>query len=300
MSDLKLFRLSGNLTKEIKSSSSDFEKSVPTSIEANLESLLGVRFLATEYSTGKTHAGRIDTLGIDENSCPVIIEYKRFVGENVINQGLFYLDWLLDHRAEFKLLTLERYGKAVADEIDWSSARLVCIAGDFTRYNEHAVQQIAANIELIRYRQFGSDLLLFEQVNAVNKVRPRKPAPSKKTNHNENVWPVWLETLSPDSVAIIKLVEAYIESLGDDVQRKDLKRYIAFKGLRNFATVVGLKKSVLLYLHLNPDKQELTDGFTRNVRNLGHWGTGDVEVVLSKPRDLDKATDSSCVRRRQH
>ena len=66
--------------------------------------------LASEYSTGPKHGGRIDTLGIDENGNPVIIEYKRATNENVINQGLFYLDWLLDHRAEFKLLVMERLG----------------------------------------------------------------------------------------------------------------------------------------------------------------------------------------------
>ncbi len=73
------------------------EKALQTLIERNLGALLGVRFLASEYSTGKTHGGRIDTLGIDENGSPVIIEYKRSTNENVINQGLFYLDWLLDH-----------------------------------------------------------------------------------------------------------------------------------------------------------------------------------------------------------
>ena len=78
------------------------ERSLQTMIEKHLEELLGVRFLATEYSTGKTHRGRIDTLGIDENGCPVIIEYKRATNENVINQGLFYLDWLMDHKADFK------------------------------------------------------------------------------------------------------------------------------------------------------------------------------------------------------
>ena len=28
-----------------------------------------------------------------EYGCPVIVEYKRHNNENVINQGLFYLDW---------------------------------------------------------------------------------------------------------------------------------------------------------------------------------------------------------------
>src|SRR5208283_804935 len=134
----------------------------------NLEPLLGIRFIAIEYSTGKTHAGRIYTLGLDENHCPVILEYKRSAGQNVINQGLFYLDWLMDHRGEFKLLVLDTFGKAVADAIDWSSPRLICIAADFNRFDEHAVQQINRNIELIRYRRFGKDLILLELANAVS------------------------------------------------------------------------------------------------------------------------------------
>jgi RecB family endonuclease NucS len=79
----------------MKGVGSDLERPLQNLIEKNLEVLLGVRFLTTEYSTGKTHAGRIDTLGLDENNCPVILEYKRSTGENVISQGLFYLDWLM-------------------------------------------------------------------------------------------------------------------------------------------------------------------------------------------------------------
>lgn len=102
-------------------------------IERHAEALLGVRFLATEFPTTKSYGGRIDTLGIDESGSPVIIEYKRAINENVINQGLFYLTWLLDHRADFKLLVLERLGAEVAATIEWGSPRLICIAGTLRR-----------------------------------------------------------------------------------------------------------------------------------------------------------------------
>jgi RecB family endonuclease NucS len=110
MSDIKIFKIQGNIVNEIKGTSVALEKSLQDIMEKNLEEILGIRFLATEYTTGKTHGGRIDSLGIDENGCPVIIEYKRAMNENVINQGLFYLDWLMDHQAEFKLLVLEKLG----------------------------------------------------------------------------------------------------------------------------------------------------------------------------------------------
>jgi len=72
----------------------------------------------------------------------------------------------MDHKAEFKLLVMEKIGKDVADKIEWSMPRLLCIAVDFTKFDEYAVKQINRNIELIRYKKYGDDLILFELVNA--------------------------------------------------------------------------------------------------------------------------------------
>lgn len=149
MSDIKLFKLNKGTLDELECVTFTFERSLQKLIEDNMESVFGIKFLKSEHATGKEHGGRIDSLGIDENYCPVIIEYKRSLNENVINQGLFYLDWLMDHKAEFELLAIKTLGKEYADKIEWSIPRLLCIAGDFTKYDEHAVKQINRNIELI-------------------------------------------------------------------------------------------------------------------------------------------------------
>ena len=166
MSDLKLFKLNNDKVEELTAVSFTLEKPLQTLVEHNLEEIFGIKFLATEYSTGREHRGRIDTLGVDEDNCPVIIEYKRSESENVINQGLFYLDWLMDHKAAFELLVMKKLGKDYVEEIEWSSPRLLCIANDFKKYDEHAVKQINPNIELIRYRKFNEGMLLFELVNS--------------------------------------------------------------------------------------------------------------------------------------
>ncbi len=289
MSDIKLFQVSADQAIELKGEASDLEKPLQALIESNLEPLLGVRFLATEYSTGKTHGGRIDSLGLDENACPVIIEYKRYVSENVINQGLFYLDWLMDHQAEFKLLVMERLGHAVADTLDWSAPRLVCIASDFTKYDSHAVQQMNRNIELVRYKKFGSDLLLLELVNATTAsgsvVKPTKAA---KSGGDKPLVQALVE-MGPEIRELFDSLEAYVLSLGDDVQRKDLKLYVAFKRLRNFMSVVIQKSRLLLILSLDPDTVKSEEGFTRDVRKIGHWGTGDLELTVGTVVDLEKA-----------
>ena len=47
--------------------------------------------------------------------------------------------------------------KLTEDDIDWQGARLLCIEGEFTKFDEHAVKQIDRNIELIRYRRYGNE-----------------------------------------------------------------------------------------------------------------------------------------------
>lgn len=290
MSDIKLFRLNGDEVTELEGTSVGLEKSLQELIERHLETFFGIRFLASEYSTGKTHRGRIDTLGIDENHCPVIVEYKRATNENVINQGLFYLDWLMDHKAELQLLVQEKLGQDEAEKIEWSGPRLLCIAGDFTKYDEHAVQQINRNIELIRYKRYGKDLLLFDLVNAVTAQAGDNGAdPSGKPVYK--TVSDYLGEADKDLKDLFEATKAFLTSLGDDVQMKTLKFYFAFKRFKNFACVELKKESrkLLAFVKVDPGSVELKKGFTRDVRQIGHFGTGDLEITISSMDDLERA-----------
>lgn len=129
MSEIKLFDIKDGV-RLLTSSEVLLERELQTLIEKNMETFFGVRFLKSEYSITN---GRMDSIGIDENNCPVIFEYKRSSNENVINQGLFYLDWLLDHKADFKLLVIEKMGRKAAELIDWSVPCVICVANDFTK-----------------------------------------------------------------------------------------------------------------------------------------------------------------------
>jgi predicted transport protein len=297
MSDLKLFRLSSGSVAEMKGSTLALERSLQTLFEQNLESLLGIRFLASEQ---RTTSGRIDTLGIDENGSPVIIEYKRASNENVINQGLFYLDWLMDHRRDFEWLVMERFGKDHASKVEWSSPRLICIAGDFTRYDEHAVKQISRNIELVRYRRFD-DLLLLDLVTTTASVGSQI---ERKASDNEAMrspqgtpgskYKTVTASLADADTLLTDLFEAtrsYLRALGDDVQERTLKNYFAFTRLKNFACIEikPTARKLLVYLKVDPETIELRPGFTRDVSNIGHFGTGDLEVTLAQMEDLERS-----------
>jgi len=300
MGDIRIFRIDGQEALELKGSSVALEKSLQVYIEKNLEQLLGITFLESEYSTGKTHGGRIDTLGIDENGFPVIVEYKRAINENVINQGLYYLDWLLDHKGEFELMVLKKLGGDYEEKLDWSNPRLLCIAGDFTKYDVHAVQQINRNVELIRYRKFDDNLLLFELVNATA-AQNAVPALGSTTLSSEGTElrpartaPSFSENLERSDVVLqdrVEALRAYIEALGDDVQTKVLKFYVAFKRIKNFAcmNISVQKREIIVWVKVNPNTVEIEPGFTRDVREIGHYGTGDLEILIRSDADLERA-----------
>lgn len=287
MADIKLFHISGTVS-ELQSGNVTLEKELQTVIEDNMETFFGVTFLASEYKT--TDGGRMDSIGIDENHCPVIFEYKRSIKENVINQGLFYLNWLLDHKDSFKLLVIEKLGFKAADQIDWTMPRVICIAGDFTKYDESAIKQMNRNVSLIRYKKFGDDLLMFEHINEnVATAISDAEIPAAKTKSADKTFEEQLKTADTSIKILYQDLTNYILSLGDDISETHLKLYAAFKKIRNIVTVVALKKKLILNLPLDVTTVTFEEGFSRDVTNIGHWGCGAVEVHIQNAADFEKA-----------
>lgn len=290
MADIKLFRIEAEHARELPSQSVAIERSLQQLLEKHLQDFLGVRFLASEYSTGRNHGGRIDTLGLDDDCCPVIIEYKRTSDENVITQGLFYLDWLMDHKAEFSSLVFRQFGQEAMDEIDWDAPRLLCIAGDFNRYDEHAVQQIQRNINLLRYRRYGDDLLLLELVNAGRSGSVTtsnsstkvivSPGPKADGSREKTEYTGFIDLLaicSPQLTDLWHSIDDYLRALGDEVQVLERKYYVAYRRLKNFAAVEVHPRAGfhVVFVKVDPSEVQLESGFTRDVSNIGHWESRD-------------------------
>lgn len=288
MSDIKLFQY-GDKVKQLKSSEVSLERELQTIIEKNMETFFGVKFLASEYVT--TNGGRMDSIGIDENFCPVIFEYKRSQNENVINQGLFYLDWLLHNKDSFELLVLKKLDQKTASKIDWSMPRVICIASDFSKYDEFAINQMIRNISLIRYKKFDSNLLMFEQVNqnVVKPIEETEQTNKPKHNYETSTFSYRMSHADKKIQQLYETLREFILGLGDDVTENELKLYSAFKKMRNITTVVPQKTSLTLNLPLDVSTVTYEEGFSRDVTNIGHWGCGEVEVFIKDEKDLEKA-----------
>ena len=288
MADIKLFDISGAV-QELPSKQVVLEKDLQKLLEENMFTFFGVTFLKSEY---RITNGRMDSIGIDENNCPVIFEYKRSVNENVINQGLFYLDWLLDHKADFKLLVMDILGKEKAANIDWSMPCVICIANDFTKFDEHAVNQMQRNIKLVRYRKFGDNLIAFEHLNApqVQPITYEEPQtkPSSKSGWKDKNFKQYFAESGEKNQNIFYSIRDYVLSLGDDIAENQLKLYVAFKKAKNFVCVEVYQSQILCHLKLNPDTVDLVPGFIEDVRTKGHWGTGDLRLIIKSMEDFEK------------
>jgi predicted transport protein len=285
VSGLKLFHTTNGGVTEVAPRLAEVEADVQGLVEAHMETMLGVRFLASEYVIDCADGGRIDSLGLDENGAPVVVEFKRGTAAGVINQGLYYMAWLMAHKDAFRNLVRDRLGVSAASQVLWSAPRLICIAGDFTRYDAHAVREHRRSIDLVRYRFFGKDLIGLETVASVTGRTPTFRQPRRGA-----VPPVRTR-----GGALAKLAEAVDEvllGLGDGVSRVQRKQYRAYQRLRNFACVCPPQKTKLLvYLKADPKEVDLIPGFTRDVTEVGHHGTGDLEVQLRSERDVERAVD---------
>jgi len=286
MADIKLFRV-GSKIEELKSSTVGLEKKLQTLIEKNMERFFNVRFLASEYPIPE---GRMDSIGIDENDAPVIFEYKRSKDENVMSQGLFYLAWLMDHKDAFVVLVQEKFHKRCAqDDIAWDGARVICVANDFTKYDQGAIKQMNANISLYRYRMFGSDLLYIDRIDENDVTGKHKEKGKGSLLANRSCFASKLASAPVPLREIYSNLESLILSFGDDITATELKCYKAFRKSANFICAEIYNRCIILHLKLNPKKFNFEKGFSRDVSDIGHYGTGNVQLRLTCAADYEKA-----------
>ncbi|HEY4197376.1 MAG TPA: endonuclease NucS domain-containing protein, partial [Mucilaginibacter sp.] len=142
----------------------DKEKALQKLVEENLLEVLDMGFISSEYQT--THGGRIDTLAIDSDGAPVIIEYKRNRNDNVINQALSYLKWLKAQKVEFfEMLVTKKLGPERAAKINWHNPRVICIAESYSKFDIDTLEVVPLRLELYKFRYYENNIFSLENVN---------------------------------------------------------------------------------------------------------------------------------------
>jgi predicted transport protein len=295
---MPLFQIINGKIQRIKSTDFAKELEIQKLIENNLEIIFNCRFVATEFSTGDIHSGRIDTLALSEDNNPVIIEYKNVASSELLNQSLYYLSWIKDHKGDFQIAVNKALGNI---EVDWSEIRVICIAPEYKKFDLHAARVMGANIELWQFKRFENGYLtldeIFRRTNIIENINysgknpvmvdaGRKAAITRATaiyniEDHINVLPHHL-------MLPFHLLQEFIMGLGP-IEETPKKNYIAYKTSQNFVCLETRKDKIILFLKINSHDQTTLPPQARDVRIIGHFGTGDFEFVLKTEDDLEVA-----------
>ncbi len=300
---MPIFNVKGKSLEAVKLTNFKLEKDLQALVEKNLEAVFNCRFVASEFPTGTEHAGRIDTLALSEDGNPVIIEYKKEESSDLINQSLFYLSWMQDHRGDFQVIAERTLGKGV--EVDWSDVRVICIAPGYKKYDLHAVKAMGANIELWHYKLFENETFYLEEIfrkssfsngasyktgegkNPVSVEAGKKAAISRATG--VYTFEEHIENLDKEVVEWVHDLREYILSIDPAIEEAPKKFYVAYKVAQNFACLQTGKNKVTLFLKLKPKDFLPLPENARDVSNIGHYGTGNFEYIIRSDSDLEEA-----------
>lgn len=235
----------------------------------NLEELLGVRFLEKEYQITE---GRMDTLGIDENGSPVIIEYKWKENEELLAQGLFYLNWILKNKKHFELLVANKLGSTF--QVSWDQPRVILIAQGFSRYVKSAVQNLSS-VELKSYALYEGGILHIEneytppskKSSSGKKVQAQPESPAETSEYSLQYH---LDTISPEMQKITHLLRDRILELPSVEERDGQKVGVTYRTTKSFARFEFKKTWIQLLLrdtHYPEDEKKIIKDITTH-----EWG----------------------------
>ncbi len=298
---MAIFQIKDQKVNRIKPTEFGSEKDLQNLVERNLDTFFNCKFVATEFSTGSIHSGRIDTLAISEDNNPVIIEYKKVASSDLINQSLFYLHWITDHKGDFQVAVNNSIKEKI--EVDWSDIRVICIAPEFKKYDLHAVQVMGANIELWQYKIYENGIISIDEVykrtetktnthpfesNGKNPIMVAAGKKAAETRKNSTYTiDEHIEKVNNNLKELLSEIREYIVNLDGAIEEVPKKYYIAYKTTQNFVCIETQKKKILLFLKIDPEEMDKLPDQARDVRNIGHFGTGDLELTIKNSIDFE-------------
>jgi predicted transport protein len=291
-----IFHLGENGLIENKETGFGLEKDLQTTIEKNMMSIFGIKFLTTEFPISQF---RFDSVGFDEeNSSFVIFEYKRGRNESLVDQGYAYLNTVLDRKADLVLLFNEKTGSSkTAKDFDWKGTLVFFVSPEFTPYQRKATSFSGMPFRLYEAKQYSDGIFSVNQVSddAVQSgggfIPPEDSSSVTPKSRSKEIVTYTEEdhiSLHPESVGDLyeKLKEGASE-IGD-MKIEPKKVYIAFKrDTKNVFSVEFMKSGLIVFIAM--PKGSLKDPYkkARDISEIGHHGTGDYEFILKNEEDID-------------
>lgn len=291
---MKIFQHNKSELDSLKEKPFKLEKEIQIIFEKSLEKILGYLFIKSEFVIKN---GRIDTLAFDtENNSFVIIEYKRDRNYSIVDQGISYLNLMLEYKADFIIEYNEsKRGNLKRSDVDWSQSKVIFVAPSFTDYQRQSSNFKDLPIELWEIKQFENDIIV------INPIKKSQSAPSIKQVQNKGKSEISKVTqeikvyteedhLNSKTDEVKELYDIYktsILNLSPDIEIIAKKLYIAFKKDKNIVDINIRQKKLKMWINLRKGELEDPKHLAKDVSDKGHWGNGDYEINITDTKDLE-------------
>ncbi len=277
----------------IKEEPYPLEKDMQALVEKNLDALLSLELVCSEFIIKNR---RMDTLAFDpESKAFVIIEYKRGKNYSVVDQGMAYLQLMLENKAEFIVEYNEQLnGKLKRYDVDWSQSRLIFVAPSFTQDQKTSTNFKDLNIGLMEVRRYTGDLFNVIHHTAsgsapsFKEVAPNMKGVSKvKHEIHSYTEEAHLKKADAPILELYDKLKAGILNMGDGILVSPKKQVIGFKVQKVFCDVEVQKKALKVVMNLKKGALDDRKGLAKDVSGVGHWGNGDYRVILADDTELE-------------
>jgi predicted transport protein len=287
---VRIFTPNGSRLVEITKEPFQLEKEVQRLTEANLHDLFNLYFVKSEFELKYL---RVDTLAFDKESAAfIIIEYKKDRNFSVVDQGVAYLNLMLNHKADFILEYNEVFPNQPLrrEDVDWSQSKVIFIAPEFTKYQQYALGYRDLAIQLWEVHKYTNGLVAYNEIEPTEKHLKRQSI-SSITKTNPDAKRVAKEIRVYSEEDLVKIVEQRIRdlyfevkdavlNLGNDVSMRVTKNYIAFKRKVAFMGVHSTKSGLRIDFHAKSSELPDSKGIAKPV-SKGDWS------VLSLTKSVD-------------
>jgi predicted transport protein len=288
-----LYNNNSNNFLQVKEKPFKLEREIQNIFENNLQNIMGLQLVKSEFTIKNK---RIDSLAFDKQSNAfIIIEYKRDKNYSVVDQGLTYLNLMLQNKAEFILTYNETLQDTLhSKDVDWTQSRIAFVSPSFTENQISASDFKDFGIELWEVKQFENNII---SINSIKKskgaesIKPLLENSEKLKAVKENIKVFTEEDhYNNGSDFIIELYEKFknaILNLADNIEILPQKYYIAFKKGSNISDIEIQKKSLKIFINAKIGNLDDPKGLVKDVSNIGHRGNGDYQIQIENDKDLE-------------
>lgn len=290
---MKIFTTRKGQLTQLKKMKFKLEREIQKLFEENLSLLSNYIFIRSEFSIKHS---RIDTLAFDpEVQAFVIIEYKRQQNTSVVDQGISYLNLMLEYKSDFIMEYNETQKIPLKrNDVDWSQSKVIFVSPAFNDFQIQATNFKDLPIELWEINRFDNDIITLNIINK-SKSAPNISAVSvEKSQELTSLQEIKVyqesDHLEGKSDFICELYETFKQAiliLDPNIEVNARKLYITFKKERNIADIRIQQKNLKIWINLPFGELDDPKKLAKNVANTGHWGNGDYEISVENSQDLE-------------